>query len=52
MAVEREIFTGPAQAGEQREKSSVIVSPAIVTSSAIFSGSSLMPSLSRKSSAE
>ena len=50
MAVEREMLSGPAQGGEQREKSSVIASPAIVRSSAILSGSSMMPSLSRKSS--
>ena len=44
------MLSGPAQGGEEREKSSVIASPAIVMSSAIFSGASVTPSLSRKSS--
>ena len=46
------MLTGPAQAGEEREKSITMRSPSMVRSSAIFSGSSTMPSLSRKSSAE
>ena len=34
MVVEREMFTGPAQAGEEREKSITIRSPSIVRSRA------------------
>ena len=52
MVVEREMFTGPAQAGDEREKSSVRRSPATVRSSATLSGSSTTPSLSSQSSTE
>ena len=46
------MLIGPWQAGEEREKSRVIVSPATVASSATVSGASVMPSLSSTSSNE
>jgi hypothetical protein len=42
----------PSQGGDEREKSSRIVSPEMTRSSAMLSGTSVMPSLSRKSSYE
>ncbi len=48
----RAMFTGPAQAGAVREKSSVSDSLSMVRSRPMQSGVSAMPSLSRKSSAE
>ena len=52
IVVARETFNGPAQAGAEREKSSVSVSPSTVRSSATLSGSSERPSLSIWSSKE
>ena len=46
-----EMFTGPATAGEVPEKSMVMLSPSTRSSRAMGMGSSVMPSLSRKSSA-